>query len=93
VPTGGWKARFWQIWKRTPCEQREVLKISPDENPYEACNQRQLEIAQQRSDKITLIGLFDGTADAAGGTRHLIQRVQGIGGQVDVIDTNRLLLQ
>ena len=79
VPTGDWEARFWHIWNRTPCKHREVVTSSADENPYEACNRRQLEIAQQISEEITLIALFDGTADGAGGTRDLIQRVRKAG--------------
>ena len=90
VPTGDWEARFWHIWNRTPHEQREVFTSSHNENPYAACNQRQLQIAEQKSDEIILVALFGGTADDVGGTRDLIQRVREAGGQVDLIDTNRL---
>ena len=72
VPTGDWEARFWRVWNRTPSKHREVVTSSADENPYEACNRRQIEIAQQVSEEITLIALFDGTADGAGGTRDMI---------------------
>jgi hypothetical protein len=91
VPTGDWEARFWGIWNRTPYEQREVLTIPPNQNPYEACNQRQLQIAQQRSDEIILVALFSGTADDVGGAQDLIRRVREAGGKVDLINTNRLL--
>jgi hypothetical protein len=90
VPTGDWEARFWHIWNRTSCEQREVFTSLRNENPYEACNQRQLQIAQQKSDEIILVALFGGTADDVGGTRDLIRRVREAGGRVDLIDTNRL---
>jgi hypothetical protein len=91
VATGDWEARFWRIWNRTPAEQREVMSVPADDNPYAACNQRQLEIAQQRADEIALIALSDGTADGAGGTQDLIERVRAAGGQADVIDAKRLL--
>ena len=91
VPTGNWEARFWHIWNRMPCEQREVFTRSSTENPYVACNQRQLQIAQQKSDDIILVALFGGTADDVGGTSDLIQRVRGAGGQIDLIDMDRLL--
>lgn len=90
VPTGDWEARFWHIWNRTPWKQREVLTTASNENAYEWCNQRQLEIAQQMSEEITLIALFDGTADGAGGTRDLIQRVRKADGHISLIDTNGL---
>jgi hypothetical protein len=91
VPTGDWEARFWRIWNRTPSEHREILKRAVNKNPYEACNQRQLEIAQQRSDEITLVALFDGSADGAGGTCDLIQRVRRAGGDIYIIDAKQLL--
>ena len=90
VPSGDWKERFWKVWNRTPLDHREALASSPNEDPYEACNRRKLQIAQQRSDKIALLALFGGSADDVGGTRDLIQRVREVGGQVDVIDTNKL---
>jgi hypothetical protein len=91
VPTGEWVERFWRIWERTQSDHREVLTTAANENPYEACNQRQLEIAQERADKITLVALFDGTADDVGGTRDLIQRVGDAGGHIDLIDAKQLL--
>ena len=91
VATGDWEARFWRIWNRTPAEQREVMSVPADDNPYAACNQRQLEIAQQRADEIALIALSDGTADGAGGTQDMIERARDAGGQADVIDAKRLL--
>ena len=87
VPTGDWEARFQRIWNRTPRDQREVMAASADGNPYEACNQRQLEIARRSADDLVLIALFDGTADGAGGTQDLIARARAAGGRVDVIDT------
>jgi hypothetical protein len=89
VPTGNWEQRFWHVWNHTPLDHREVL--APTEDPYEACNQRQLQIAQQMSDKIVLVALFGGSTDDAGGTGDLIQRVQETGGQIDFIDTNKLI--
>jgi len=91
VATGDWEARFWRIWNRTPAGQREVMSVPADDNPYAACNQRQLEIAQQHADETALIALSDGTADGAGGTQDLIERVRAAGGQADVIDAKRLL--
>jgi hypothetical protein len=91
VPTGDWDARFWRIWNRTPAERREIMSVPADDNPYAACNQHLLEIAQQRADEIALIALSDGTADGAGGTQDLIERVRASGGQADVIDAKRLL--
>jgi hypothetical protein len=91
VATGDWEGRFWRIWNRTPAEQREVMSVPADDNPYAACNQHQLEIARQRADEIALIALSDGTADGAGGTQDLIERARAAGGQVDVIDAKRLL--
>jgi hypothetical protein len=91
VPTGEWEDRFWRIWERTPHDHREVLTTAANENPYEACNQRQLEIAQERADDITLIALFDGTEDDVGGTRDLLQRVGDTGGRIDLIDAKQLL--
>jgi hypothetical protein len=35
--------------------------------------------------------LSDGSADGAGGTQDLIERVRAAGGQADVIDAKRLL--
>jgi hypothetical protein len=89
--TGDWVNRFWQIWNRTPSDHREVLTKAANENPYEACNQRLLEVAQESADEITLIALFDGTADDVGGTHDLIQRVDKVGGGIDLIDARQLL--
>ncbi len=91
VPSGDWEARFQQIWNRTPLERREVMIVSADDDPYEACNQRQLELARQSADDLVLIALFDGTADGAGGTQDLIARARAAGGRVDVIDARALL--
>ena len=91
VATGDWEARFWRIWNRTPAEQREVMSVPGDDNPYAACNQHQLAIAQQRADAIALIALSDGSADGAGGTQDLIERARAAGALVDVIDATRLL--
>jgi hypothetical protein len=90
APTGDWVERFWRIWERTPHDHREILTRAA-KNPYEACNQRQLEIAQESADEITLIALFDGTADDVGGTRDLIHRVRAAAGRIDVIDAKKLL--
>lgn len=91
VPTGDWEERFWRIWNRTPLEQREVMPVSAGGNPYAACNQRQLEIAQRSADELAVIALFEGTADGAGGTQDLIERARAAGGHVDVIDAKGLL--
>ena len=91
VATGDWEARFWRIWNRTPPGQREVMSVPRDDNPYAACNQRQLEFARERADEIALVALSDGTADGAGGTQDMIERARDAGGQADVIDAKRLL--
>lgn len=91
VASGDWEERFWRIWNRTPPEQREVMPASAGGNPYEACNRRQLEIAQQSADELAVIALFDGTADGAGGTQDLIERARAAGGHIDVLDAKRLL--
>jgi hypothetical protein len=91
VPTGDWEARFWRIWNRTPPGQREVMSVPRDDNPYAACNQRQLEFARERADEIALVALSDGTADGAGGTQDMIERARDAGGEADVIDAKRLL--
>jgi hypothetical protein len=91
VPSGDWELRFWRIWSRTPVERREVMPVSAGDNPYAACNHRQLEIARRSADEIAVIALFDGTADGAGGTQDLIERARTGGGRVDVIDAKGLL--
>jgi len=87
---GDWEERFWRIWNELPPEQREILAVAQDDNPYEACNTRQLEHARQLSDEVTLIALSDGTADGAGGTQDLVERTRQNGGAVEVIDVKML---
>lgn len=73
-----------------PPERREILTVAEDDNPYEACNRRQLEFARQLADDVTLIALSDGTADGAGGTQDLVQRTREAGGAVELIDVKKL---
>lgn len=91
VPSGDWETRFWRIWNRTPPERREVMPVSDGDNPYAACNRRQLEVASQHAHEVAVIALFDGTADGAGGTADLIERARAAGGRIDVIDARKLL--
>jgi hypothetical protein len=85
-----WEERFWQIWNELPPERREILTVAQGDNPYEACNKRQLAFARQVSDDVTLIALSDGSADGAGGTQDLVQRTREAGGEVEVIDVKKL---
>jgi hypothetical protein len=91
VPSGDWETRFWRIWSRTPPERREVMPVTDGDNPYAACNRRQLEVASQHAHEVAVIALFDGSADGAGGTADLIERARAAGGRVDVIDARKLL--
>jgi hypothetical protein len=90
VETGDWEERFWRMWNGTPPERWEILTIAKDDNPYEACNKRLLELARQLAEKFTLVALSDGSADGAGGTQDLIHRTREAGGHVDVIDVKKL---
>jgi hypothetical protein len=92
VPDSDWEERFRHIWNRTPADAREVLPATAG-NPYEACNRRQLEVAQRDTDEIALVALSDGTADGAGGTQDLITRARDAGAQVEVIDAKALLVR
>ena len=91
VPSGDWETRFWRIWNRIPAEHREVMPVSDGDNPYAACNRRQLEVASQHADEVAVIALFDGGADGAGGTADLIERARAAGGRIEVIDARKLL--
>jgi hypothetical protein len=88
---GDWEKRFWRIWDKIPQDQREVLALPANQNPYEACNRRELEIARKLSPEIALIALFDGTADGPGGTQDLIDRARNAGGRIEIIDSKKLL--
>jgi hypothetical protein len=90
VETGDWEERFWRLWKGTLPEHREILTVAKDDNPYEACNKRLLELARQLSERVTLIALSDGTADGAGGTQDLIHHTREVGGHAEVIDVKKL---
>jgi hypothetical protein len=90
VETGNWEERFWWMWNETPPEHREILTVAKDDNPYEACNKRLLELTRLLSKKVTLIALSDGSADGAGGTQDLIHRTREVGGYAEVIDIKKL---
>jgi hypothetical protein len=90
VEIGDWEERFWRVWNGTPPEHREILTVAKDDNPYEACNKRLLELARQLSEKVTLIALSDGTADGTGGTQDLIHRTREVGAHAEVIDVKKL---
>jgi hypothetical protein len=91
VRSGDWELRFWQIWDRTSPQHRHVLAPSADDNPYEACNRRQLELAAEMSADVVLIALSDGTLDGAGGTQDMVSRARAAGGRTEVIDAGELL--
>jgi hypothetical protein len=90
VNTGNWEARFWRIWNHTRPEHREILPVLAGKDPFERCNERQLEFARQKAAKINVIALFGGTADGTGGTRDLIRCALDAGGHIDVIDLKNL---
>jgi hypothetical protein len=90
VATGSWEERFWWLWRETAPDHREVLSVARGDNPYEACNRRQIDLACRLSQNVVLIALSDGSTDGAGGTHDFIRRGRAAGGHVELIDLNSL---
>lgn len=92
APTGDWDKRFRRLWERLDQRHREVLDVEgPD--PFGACNDAMLRMAQAQSESVELLALWDG-ADASkpGGTAAFAEKVQKSGGKVCHIDTRTLFV-
>jgi hypothetical protein len=89
-----WRARFEQAKARSvvraPPQDRVPMPTGLD--PYEANNQRMLHEAQAAGvARMHFICLWNGaTGDGSGGTAHMIQEVQRMGGVVHWLDTRSL---
>jgi hypothetical protein len=71
---------------------RERLPVPQGQSPYEYNNRWMLDAALRfGAERLHFICLWNGQgADGPGGTRHLLQEVQQLGGQVHWLDTTRL---
>ncbi len=88
---GDWQARFRAIWRETPAERRHVLPASPEQNPYDACNDAILKIARDTGLPCRLVALWDGKGgDGAGGTAGMVRKARASGMEVEIIAPGKL---
>lgn len=92
VPNSNWVDRFWANWNAVNPQWRDVLTDHVDERAFALCNQRVVETARILADGIKLIAFWNGqTGDGPGGTSDMVQNVKNSGGEVEIIDTRKLL--
>jgi hypothetical protein len=82
---GGWEAKFHHLWSNTPTDRRHILTVPKGTNPYAACNDALLALADELGAP-EIIALWDGqTGDGPGGTADLIAKARAKGWPVTVI--------
>ena len=94
-----WVERFRRVCGRLPRrelakskELPEWLRDKPGYDIWQRCNLWMLHNAlAQGRDRVTLIALWDGKkGDGLGGTEHMVEKAQGRGAKVVILDTNTL---
>lgn len=82
---GDWEARFYHLWSDTPADHRHILKAAEGTNPYAACNDALLAVADKLGAP-EVIALWGGeTGDCPGGTADLVTKARARGWPVTVI--------
>ena len=82
---GDWEMRFHRLWSDTPIDHRHILTVPEGTNPYAACNDALLVLADALGAP-EVIGLWDGqTGDGPGGTADLVAKARDRGWPVTVI--------
>ena len=82
---GDWEARFRRLWSNTPSDRRNILTVPEGANPYAACNDALLVLADALGAP-EVIALWDGqTGDGPGGTADLVAMARARGWPVTVI--------
>ena len=83
---GGWEARFHHLWSNTPSDRRHILTVPESADPYAACNDALLALAEKLGAP-EVIALWDGqTGDGPGGTADLVTKARARGWPVTVIE-------
>jgi hypothetical protein len=88
-----WETRFWRIWHRLGATHRTILDTGDKSDPFGACNDAMLAMAQSQGQTIELLALWDGEGAAKlGGTAAFVEHFRtATGGHFTHIDSKALL--
>lgn len=59
--SGNWTERFQQVWDAHEADRRIVLEAGEKTDPFDACNNTMLDMAERIGARVELIALWDGT--------------------------------
>lgn len=69
-----WETRFWRIWHRLGSDNRIILDTKDENDPFGACNNVMLTMAQAHGQTVELLALWDGEGAAKlGGTAAFVE--------------------
>jgi len=91
VASGCWLERYNKMLDHLGPSQVEVMSETPSPQAFDKCNLRLLEAASSMCQQVVLLALVDSdSVQESGGTAHFVAKVRDTGGQVEIIELNKL---